>query len=132
MPKRREPRSTSEGAPADVVAAGQPGDVILSLTPEPSAVEEPLPRLPASPEPSAASEPESVLLRPDAAQLRAVEQESQITLPGDIIYGPRPVASEPMVADSSPFGTEARHRLRPRPARSIDRLGQWFSPRVLR
>jgi hypothetical protein len=56
MPKRRKPEPPADGAAANGAATGRPLHVILSLTPEPSAVEEPPPApLPVIPPPAEAA-----------------------------------------------------------------------------
>ncbi|HLV99713.1 MAG TPA: hypothetical protein VKT82_13670 [Ktedonobacterales bacterium] len=131
MAKQKKPGLPTEGTSAADASSEQPLNVVLSLTPEPSAPEE-LPPLPVPPPlPAEAAPAASVLLQPDAVQPLGADQEIAPTLPTDGLLPTLPLPSLPEEFDQPAFGTEAQRALAPRPARRIDRLGRWFAPPAL-
>jgi tetratricopeptide (TPR) repeat protein len=107
-------------------------NVVLSLAPEPAEIEEPLlvgneARAEAAP----SSEAGAVVTDPALAQPLVEEEDAVALRPTDGAEPPIFPLPEPAVpADTPGSGTEAQRGVMP-PARGVDRLVQWFSPRML-
>jgi tetratricopeptide (TPR) repeat protein len=133
MSARQNPESSPEGAAASDAAIERPLNVVLSLVSEPFPGEEALPTADESLTLAALSGDAPVLLGAEPAPPLFERQDVARPRSAGASLPTAPFATEAATSAGAPVpGTEARHGVLPRPGRDLNRLAEWFSPRVMR